>query len=88
MCVPGLDFVDKTPLKWSKIYQKHVFWPSLENHVISFPWNLCKIKVLTVINILKKVHAWEKSKSQVKDTNGSRPMRFQYSLVISISLID
>ena len=47
-----------------------------------------KSKFLWFINILQKLHAWEKSSSQVKDKNGSRPMRFQYSLIISISLID
>ena len=47
-----------------------------------------KSKFLWFINILRKLHAWEKSSSQVKDKNNSRPMRFQYSLIISISLID
>ena len=47
-----------------------------------------KSKFLWFINILRKLHAWEKSSSQVKDKNGSQPMRFQYSFVISISLID
>ena len=47
-----------------------------------------KSKLLWFINILQKLHAYEKSSSQVKDKNGSRPMRFQYSLIISISLID
>ena len=71
--------------------------------IISFFWNfehfkkipslvlsgICvKSKFLWFINILRKLHAWEKSSSQVKDKNGSQPMRFQYSLIISISLID
>ena len=43
-----------------------------------------KSKFLWFINILQKLHAWEKSSSQVKDKNGSQPMRFQYSLIISI----
>ena len=47
-----------------------------------------KLKFLWFINILRKLHAWEKSGSQVTDKNGSRPMRFQYSLIINISLID
>ena len=47
-----------------------------------------KLKLLWFSNILRKLHAWEKSSSQVKDKNGSRKMRFQYSLIISISLID
>ena len=47
-----------------------------------------KSKFLWFINILSKLHALEKSNSQVKDKNGSQPIRFQYSLIISISLID
>ena len=45
-------------------------------------------KFLWFINILQKLHAWEKSVSQVKAKNGSWPMRFQYSLIINFSLID
>ena len=41
---------------------------------------------LWLINIL--LHAWEKSGSQVIAKNGSLPMRFQYSLIVHISLID
>ena len=47
-----------------------------------------KLKFLWFINILRKLHAWEKSGSQVIAKNGSRPMRFQYSLIVNISLID
>ena len=47
-----------------------------------------KRKFLWFINILRKLHAWEKSGSQVIAKNGSRPMRFQYSLIVNISLID
>ena len=40
-------------------------------------------------NILQKLHTWEKSGSQViMAKNGSQPMRFQYSLILNISLID
>ena len=46
-----------------------------------------KSKFLLFINILRKLHAWEKSSPQVKDKNVCVPVRFQY-LVISISLID
>ena len=35
-----------------------------------------KSKFLCFINILRKLHACEKSSSQVKDKNSSRPMRF------------
>ena len=47
-----------------------------------------KRKFLCFINILEKLHAWEKSGSQVKAKNGSWSMRFQYSLVVNISLTD
>ena len=47
-----------------------------------------KWKLLWFINILQKVHAWEKSGSQVIDKKGSRSIRFQYSLIVNISLID
>ena len=47
-----------------------------------------KQKFLWFINILQKLHAWEKSGSQVIVENGSWPMRFQYSLIVNISLID
>ena len=45
-----------------------------------------KRRFLLFINILQKRHAWEKSGSQVMAKNGSRPVRFKYSLVINISL--
>ena len=41
-----------------------------------------KSKFLWFINILRKLHAWEISSSQVKDKNCSQPIRFQYSLII------
>ena len=47
-----------------------------------------KSKFLWFINILQKLHAWEKSSSQVKAKNGSWPIRFPYSLIINISLIN
>ena len=47
-----------------------------------------KRKFLWFINILQKLRAWEKSGSQVIAKNGCRPVRFQYSLIINISLID
>ena len=47
-----------------------------------------KRKFLWFINILQKLHAWEKSGSQVISKNGSQPTRFQYSLIGNISLID
>ena len=47
-----------------------------------------KQKFLWFINILQKLHAWEKSVSEIIAKNGSRPMRFQYSLIVNIKLID
>ena len=37
---------------------------------------------------MRKLHAWEKSDTQVIAKNGFWPMRFQYSLIVNISLID
>ena len=34
---------------------------------------------------LRKLHAWEKPGSQFTAKNGTRPMRFQYSLIDNIS---
>ena len=47
-----------------------------------------KQKFLWPFKIMRKHHAWKKSGSQVMVKNGSRPMRFQYSLIVNISLID
>ena len=47
-----------------------------------------KRKFLRFINILRKLHAWGKSGSQVIAKNDSGPIRFQYSLVVNISLMD
>ena len=47
-----------------------------------------KRKFLWFIDILEKLHAWEKFGFQVIVKKGSRPMRFQYSLIANISLID
>ena len=40
------------------------------------------------MSILRKLHAWEKPGSQIIAKNRFRPMSFQYSLVVNISLID
>ena len=47
-----------------------------------------KRKFLWFINILLKLHAWEKCGSQVIAKNDSHPVRFQYSLIVNTSLID
>ena len=55
---------------------------------LGLPGICVKLKFLWFINILRKLHAWEKSSSQVIAKNFSQPVRFQYSLVINISLIN
>ena len=52
------------------------------------PGNGVKRKFLWSFNILQKQHAWEKSDFKVMAKNASQPMRFQYSLIVNISLID
>ena len=47
-----------------------------------------KWKFVWFINILRKLHTWQKSGSQIIAKNGSRQMRFQYSWILNISLID
>ena len=47
-----------------------------------------KQKFLWFINILRKLHACEKSVSQIIAKNVSRPMRYLYSLIVNISIID
>ena len=47
-----------------------------------------KWMLLWFINILWKLHAWEKSSFQVIAQNGSLPVRFQYFLIVNnISII-
>ena len=83
MC-DGAGFFGEDPhrAKMSKNSQK---WP--KNRVfglfkkisLSVLSGICvKRKFLRFIDILRKLHAWEKSGSQVIAENGSRPMRFQY----------
>ena len=80
------------PAKMNKIGQKwpksRVFGPfkKIRSSILS---GIClKRKFLWFINIQQKLHAWKKSGSQVITKNGSWPMRFQYSLIVNISLID
>ena len=47
-----------------------------------------KRKSMWLINILRKLHAWEISGSQVIAKDCSQPIKFQYSLIDNISLID
>ena len=50
---------------------------------------IVKRKFLWSFNILQKLRTWEKSGSQVIIAkNGSQPIKFQYSLIVNIVLID
>ena len=50
---------------------------------------IVKRKFLWSFNILQKLRTWEKSGSQVIIAkNGSQPIKFQYSLIVNILLID
>ena len=68
--------------------QKQGFWTFKKIMLLVLSRVRVKQKFLWFINILQKLHAWEKSGSQVIAKNGSWPMRFQYSLIVNISLID
>ena len=80
---PHLAKMTKNGQKWPKNIGLFKKITSLVLSGICVKW-----KFLWFINILRKLHAWEKSGSQVIAKNGSRPMRFQYSLIVNISLID
>ena len=66
----------KNGQKWP---QNDVFGLFKENHVVCvvLPGICVKWKFSWLINILQKLHAWEKSCSQLIAKNGSRPMKFQ-----------
>ena len=50
---------------------------------------IVKRKFLWSFNILQKLRTWGKSGSQVIIAkNGSQPIKFQYSLIVNILLID
>ena len=87
-------FFGKNP-HWAKMTKNRQKWPKnmifgLSKKIMALVLSgICvKLKFLWFINILQKLRAWEKSGSQVTAKNGSRPMRFQYSLIINISVID
>ena len=87
-------FFGKSP-HWAKMTENGQKWPKnmvfgrfrkITSLVLS---GICvKWKFLWFINILQKLHAWENFGSHLRTRNGSRPMRFQYSLFDNISLID
>ena len=87
-------FFGKNP-HWAKITKNDQKWPKnrvfgLFKKIMSLVLTrICvKGKFLWFINFLQKLHAWEKSGSQFIAKNCSWPMRFQYSLIVNISLID
>ena len=71
-----------------KMAQKQGFWTFMKIMSLVLSGICVKRKFLRFINILQKLHAWEKSDSQVIAKNGSRPMRFQYFLIVNILLTD
>ena len=88
-----LWFLEKIPegQKWQQNNQK---WP--KNRVFGLFKKITSLvlsgigvkqKFLSFIDILQKLHAWEKPGSSVVAKNGSQSMGFQYSLIIKISLI-
>ena len=93
MC-DGAGFFGKYPhratmtKKWSK-WPKNMVFGLFKKIMSLFLSGICvKWKFLWFINILRKLHAWEKSGPQVIAKNGSQPMRFQYYLIVNISPID
>ena len=74
--------------KWLKMAQKQGF--GLFKKIMSLVLSGIgvKRKFLWFINILWKRHVWEKPCPQVIVENVSWLMRFQYSLIVSIFLID
>ena len=80
-------FCKKSP-SGKKRPQNMVFGLFKKTTSLVLPEICVKSKFLWFINILQKLYTWEKSRSLIKDKNGSRPMRVQYPLFISISLID
>ena len=84
--VTGEDFLEKYDVKKD---QKTMFFGLLKKiKLLALSGIGVKRKFLWSFDILQKLHAWKKSISQVMDKNGSRTMRFQYSLILNISLID
>ena len=86
------DFFQTIPIGKPQNWQK---WPKnkvlgLFKKITSLVLSgICqKRKFLWSINILRDLHAWKKSGSQVIAKNGSRPSRFEYSLIVNTSLID
>ena len=76
--------------KWPKQRRHKNIFKGLFKKIMSLVLSgiFVKWKFLWFINILQKLHAWEISGSQVIAKNGSEPVRFQYSLIVNISVIE
>ena len=84
-------FFGKNP-HWAKMtkndqkWTKNMVFGLFKKIMLLFLSGICvKGKFLWFINILRKLHEWEKSDFQVI---ASWPMRFQSSLIVNISLTD
>ena len=75
----------KNGQKWSK---NRIFGLFKKIMLLGLSGICVRRKFLWFINILRKLHVWEKSGSQVIAKICSLPMRFQSSLIVNISLID
>ena len=75
----------KNGQKWSK---NRVFGLFKKITLLVLSGICVKWKFVGFIIILQELHAWGKSGSPVIAKNGSWPMRFQYSLIVNISLIN
>ena len=83
--VTGEDFLEKYDVKKD---QKTMFFGLLKKiKSLALSGIGVKRKFLWSFDILQKLHAWEKSRSQVGAKNGCWPMRFQYSLIVNVSLV-
>ena len=75
----------KNGQKWPK---NNVFGLFKKIKSIVLPGIGIKWKFLWSLNILQRLHAWEKSGSQLMAKNASWLMRFQYFLIVNISSVD
>ena len=81
----------KNDQQCSKMTQSYSFWvfeSFRETYWLVLPGNGAEWKYLWPCGILRKPHMREKSGSQVTAKKWSRPIRFQYSLTVNISLMD
>ena len=87
MCDSQIFLKKSTSGKNGEKWPKNMVFGLFEKITSLVSSEICvKWKFLWFINVLWKLHAWEKSGSQVIAKNCSWPMRFQYSLIVNISL--